>query len=267
VTSALLSEALAPLRADPAHAAILLDIDGTLSPIVQHAADANVPEGTRQLLIEVSKRYGLVACVSGRRASEARAMVAIGTISYLGSHGAELLRAGWTEAVLDPRLEEWVRRIHEFAREADTADLRRSRVRVEDKGVIVAFHWRGAPDEEAARSAIDALAARAEAAGLRTHWGRKVLEVRPPVQIDKGAGIASFLEGTDVDAVLYVGDDTTDLDAFRGLGELLEQGKVHHAIRVGVSSDEGPSEIAEQADIVVDGTAGVQALLRALIAE
>jgi trehalose 6-phosphate phosphatase len=94
-----------------------------------------------------------------------------------------------------------------------------------------------------------------------------VLEVRPPVQIDKGAGIASFLEGTDVDAVLYVGDDATDLDAFRGLGELLEQGKVRHAIRVGVSSDEGPSEITEQADIVVDGTAGVQAVLAALIAE
>lgn len=267
VTSALLSEALAPLRADPAHTAILLDIDGTLSPIVEHAADAHVPEGTRQLLIEVARRYGLVACVSGRRASEARAMVAIGTITYLGSHGAELLRAGWTEAVLDPRLEDWVRRIHEFGREADTSSLRRTRVRVEDKGAIVAFHWRGAPDEDAARSAIDALAARAEAAGLRTHWGRKVLEVRPPVQIDKGAGITSFLDGAEVDAVLYVGDDATDLDAFRAVAGLLEQGKVRHAIRVGVSSEDGPSAIDEQADIVVDGTAGVQALLAALIAQ
>ena len=90
-------------------------------------------------------------------------------------------------------------------------------MRIEDKGPIVAFHWRGAPDEEAARAAIDAIAAHAEAAGLRTHWGRKVLEVRPPVRIDKGAGIASFLADTDVDAALYVGDDTTDLDAFRAL--------------------------------------------------
>ena len=86
-------------------------------------------------------------------------MVSIGSISYLGSHGAELLRAGWTEAVLDPALEDWARRIHEFGREADTADLRRRRVRIEDKGAIVAFHWRGAPDEEAARAAIDAIAA------------------------------------------------------------------------------------------------------------
>ncbi len=88
---ALSEDALAPLRADPKRAAILLDIDGTLAPIVEMASDARVPERTRQLLVEISRRYGVVACVTGRRASEARAMVAIGTISYLGSHGAELL--------------------------------------------------------------------------------------------------------------------------------------------------------------------------------
>jgi trehalose 6-phosphate phosphatase len=246
---------------------VLLDIDGTLAPIVEHAADAHVPEGTRQLLIEVARRYAVVACVSGRRASEARAMVSIGTISYLGSHGTELLRAGWTESVLDPGIEDWVRRIHEFGREADTSDLRRCRIRLEDKGAIIAFHWRGAPDEEAARAAIDALATRAEAAGLRTHWGRKVLEVRPPVKMDKGTGIVKFLEGTDVDVVMYVGDDTTDIDAFRSLAQLAEEGRVSRAIRVGVKSDDGPAQITEQADVVVDGTAGVQQLLALLVAD
>ncbi|MGI8902280.1 MAG: trehalose-phosphatase [Solirubrobacteraceae bacterium] len=265
--SALFSEALAPLRANPVRAAILLDIDGTLAPIVEHAAEACVPEGTRHLLIEVARRYGVVACVSGRRASEARAMVAIGTISYLGFHGSELLRAGWTEAVLDPSVKDWVQRIQEFGREADTSDLRRRRVRLEDKGAIVAFHWRGAPDEDAARAAIDALAERAGAAGLRTHWGRKVLEVRPPVRIDKGAGIASFLDGTDLDAALYAGDDATDLDAFRALGQLVEQGALANAVRIGVNSEEGPSAVVDQADLVVEGTDGVRALLSALVAD
>jgi len=165
VTSALRSEALAPLVGDPTRSAVLLDIDGTLAPIVEHASDASVPELTRRRLISISHRYGLVACVSGRRASEARAMVSIGTISYLGSHGAELLRAGSTEAVLDPALEEWAQRIHEFGREVDTPELRRLRVRLEDKGPIFAFHWRGAPDQEAARAAIDMIASRAEATG------------------------------------------------------------------------------------------------------
>jgi trehalose 6-phosphate phosphatase len=267
VTSALDFEALAPIRADPRHAAILLDIDGTLAPIVDMAADASVPESTRQLLIQVARKYGAVACVSGRRASEARAMVSIGAMSYLGSHGSELLRAGWTEPRRDPKLEEWVVRIQEFARESDTTDLRRRRVRIEDKGTIVAFHWRGAPDEEAARAAIDAVAARAEGAGFRTHWGRKVLEVRPPVRIDKGAGIKAFLKDTDVAAAMYVGDDTTDLDAFHALTELAQEGQIAHAVRVGVRSDEGPSEITGEADIVVEGTAGVRDLLAALIAE
>jgi len=267
VESALLSETLAPLRAKPARAAILLDIDGTLSPIVQHASDASVPEATRQLLIKVAKRYRIVACVSGRQASDARAMVSIGTITYLGSHGAEVLRAGWSKAVLDPGIEDWVRRIQEFGREADTADLRRQRVRIEDKGPIVAFHWRGAPDEDAARAAIDAIASRAEAAGLRTHWGRKVLEVRPPVRIDKGAGIKTLLGETGVEAALYVGDDATDLDAFRALIELVQEGKLERAVRVGVRSDEGPSEIVGEADIVVDGTEGVQELLAKLVAD
>jgi trehalose 6-phosphate phosphatase len=268
VTSALLSEALAPLRADPSRAAVLLDIDGTLAPIVQIAAEAHVPEPTRQLLIKVARRYAIVACVSGRRASEARAMVSIGTISYIGSHGAELLRAGWTEAVLDPSLQDWTRRIGEFGREADTSDLRRRRIRIEDKGGIVAFHWRGAPDEDAAKAAIDALAARAESAGLRTHWGRKVLEVRPPVRIDKGAGIISFLGDLDVelDAILYVGDDTTDLDAFRALDQLVADGRAARAVRVGVGSEEGPSEITAEADVVLDGPEGVKELL-ALLAE
>jgi trehalose 6-phosphate phosphatase len=267
VTSALLSEALAPLRADAQQAAILLDIDGTLAPIVEHAADAHVPEGTRQLLIEVARRYGVVACVSGRQASQARAMVSIGSISYLGTHGAELLRAGSSEATLDPAIERWSDRISEFTREADTADLRRRRVRIEDKGPIVAFHWRGAPDEDEALAAVDALAAAAARAGLETHWGRKVLEVRPPVRIDKGAGISKFLNGTDVDAALYAGDDATDLDAFAVLDSLVQEGRLNHAVKVGVSSEDGPEEITARADVVVDGTDGVKALLAALVEE
>jgi len=96
---------------------------------------------------------------------------------------------------------------------------------------------------------------------------RKVLEVRPPVRIDKGAGIAAFLDGTHIDTVLYVGDDTTDLDAFRMLGQLQQEGRIERAIRVGVSSEDGPSTITGEADILVDGTTGVRELLAMLIAE
>ena len=245
---------------------MLLDIDGTLSPIVENAAEASVPEPTRKVLAEVAKRYGVVACVSGRRAADARAMVAIGSITYIGSHGAELLKAGWTESVLDPTVREWAERIHAFRRSADTPELRRSRIRIEDKGPIVAFHWRGAPDEEAARGAVDALAAQAELAGLEVHWGRKVMEARPPVPIDKGAGVANLLQDAGVRAAVFVGDDVTDLDAFKALRHLRDQEQLETALCIGVRSDDGPPQIVSQADAVVEGTDGVRDLLAALAA-
>ena len=105
--AATLVEALAPFRADPAHSAILLDVDGTLAPIVRHASDAHVPEATRALLIRIERRYGTVACVSGRRASDARRIVSIGSFTYVGNHGAELLRPGAMEPTVDPEVASW----------------------------------------------------------------------------------------------------------------------------------------------------------------
>jgi trehalose 6-phosphate phosphatase len=92
-----------------------------------------------------------------------------------------------------------------------------------------------------------------------------VLEIRPPVRIDKGAGIVGLLGETDLVAAVYVGDDVTDLDAFRGLSELQERGRLGYALRVGVRSDETPPAIEEQADVMVDGPDGVRGLLRALL--
>ena len=93
-----------------------------------------------------------------------------------------------------------------------------------------------------------------------------MLEIRPPVRIDKGAGIVGLLRDSDHAAAIYVGDDMTDVDAFRGLGELVEMGRLGTAVRVGVRSDEGPAELEEAADAMVDGTDGVRDLLRALLA-
>ena len=166
-------------------------------------------------------------------------MVAIGAISYLGSHGAEVLRAGWTEPVVDPGIEDWAR-----------ADPASSPARPTPRTCAGAAcgsrtRARSSPSTGAARPTRRRRARRstrsrrkAEAAGLRTHWGRKVLEVRPPVRIDKGAGISSFLADTDVDVAMYVGDDVTDLDAFHALVALAEEGRISKAIRVGVRSDE-----------------------------
>jgi trehalose 6-phosphate phosphatase len=316
--AATLVEAVEPLRSDPSHAAVLLDIDGTLAPIVRHAADAHVPEATRALLIEVAKRYRLVGCVSGRRAATARQIVAIGTIAYVGNHGGELLRPGATRPELDPELAAWSGRVRAFAGRVYTGEHQRLRVRAEDKQAIAAFHWRGAPDEAAAEAAVREIAARAKEESFAVHWGRKVLEVRPPVALDKGLGVTALLnslppavdrgspagapdeaalhgpgaavshapdaaalhsppdaggssvsaEGAErsaLHAALYVGDDTTDLDAFRALRALARTGALACAVCVAVSSEEAPPELVVEADLAIDGPDGVRRLLQALL--
>ncbi len=262
-----LAAAIEPIRADPGHGAILCDVDGTLAPIVRHAGDAHVQEGVRAALIACADRYSLTACVSGRRAAEAKRIVGLGSIPYLGNHGTELLPALGGTLQVDDEIEAWTPRVHAFVEEAWSPELRKLRVRREDKHAIVAIHWREVPDEEAAQQAIVELADQAVAAGLAVHWGRKVLELRPPIPMDKGRGVAWLLRGTDVRSALYCGDDHTDIDAFRELRAMVDDDRLSSAVCVGVRSDEMPDELDEEADVLVDGTEGVRSLLAALAAE
>jgi len=262
--AATLADALEPLRADPTRAAVLLDIDGTLAPIVRHADDAHVPEPTRAPLIAIAKRYAVVGCISGRQATTARRIVSLGSIAYVGNHGSELLAPGGTEVRIDPEIAAHEQTVRRFADEIWSPDLQRLRIRSEDKRAIAAYHWRGAPDEEAAEDAVREIAERAEAAGLKTHWGRKVLEVRPPVPMDKGRGVRRLLDGRDLAIGLYAGDDLTDLDAFAGLRALVSEQRLGAALCVGVRSDETPAQLEESADLLVDGPHGVREMLTTL---
>jgi trehalose 6-phosphate phosphatase len=263
-TADTLAESLRPLTEDPGRGAVFCDIDGTLAPIVKRAEDAHVRQDLSVLLGRLARRYRCVACISGRSAAEARRLVGVGGIFYAGSHGAELLEPGSKTPHLVPAFKSWEGRVRRFAGERDTRTLRLLRVRIEDKGPISAFHWRGAPDEDAARTHLEGLAQEAETAGLSTHWGRKVLEIRPPVPIDKGQAIRELVSRTSPAAALFGGDDATDLDAFDALDALVDEGKLEADVLVGVRSEEGPSAIVERADVVVDGVSGFAGVLAAL---
>jgi trehalose 6-phosphate phosphatase len=263
-TAQKLEEDLRPLTDDPGRAAVFCDIDGTLAPIVDRAEDAHVPDEVARLLGRLGRRYSCVACVSGRSATEARRLVGVGSIAYAGSHGAELLEPGSSQPRVMPAFKSWEGRVSRFAAERDTPELRQLRVRIEDKGPIAAFHWRSVPDEDAARTRLEGIAQEAEAGGLATHWGRKVLEVRPPVPIGKGQAVRELVSRTGVRAALFGGDDATDLDAFDALAAMTRDGQLDAAVCVGVRSDEGPAGIVERADLVVDGVPGFVAVLSAL---
>jgi trehalose 6-phosphate phosphatase len=253
-----------PLRAEPSRSAILCDVDGTLAPIVGDPGSAAVPAETREALRALTGRYALVACVSGRRAVEARALVGVGELTYAGNHGLELLAPRAAEAVVDPVVTERVLAARDFVHELEAAALYGAGLRLEDKGPIQALHWRGVADDEAAERQAGEIAAAAQDAGLEPRWGRKVLEIRPAVEIDKGTAVKRLLAGQRIERALFAGDDRTDLDAFRALRSLVAAESLIGAACIGIGSAEAPAELSEQADAVVGGTEEFRGVLRAL---
>ncbi len=231
---------LRAFAAEPRRAAILLDVDGVLAPIVPRPEDARVPDETLAELGRLVTEYALVACVSGRQRRELEELVPVDGLSLVGEHGLELA----------PEAEQWAEQVAAFGRGVDWP--------AEQKPLSVSFHFRRADDEAAARAYLTRVAEAAEREGLVPRWGRMVLEVRPPVAADKGTAVRALLARSGLSRALYAGDDTTDLDAFAGLDGL------ELAVRVAVASDESPAGLLDAADLTVTGTDGVLALLRAL---
>ena len=253
-----------PLRGHPDRSAILTDVDGTIAPIVTDPAEAGVPEGTRQLLRALAQRYALVGCLSGRRALDARGIVGLDELAYSGNHGFELLLPGDTEVRPDPSLGGHEADAPGFVEGLDRSELERAGIRTEDKGAIVALHWRGAPNEAAAESLAQEVANAAEWDGLVAHRGRKVLEIRPNVAINKGIAVAALIPARPVEHALYGGDDRTDVDAFAALRTLHEDGELETAVCIAVASDESPPEVSQAADLTVAGPGGFVRVLEAL---
>lgn len=251
------AQTLAPLRERPERSGILTDVDGTLAPIVERAEEATVPAAAREVLARLSERYALVGCISGRRAEDARSLVGLDQVAYAGNHGLELLLPGADAPESDPSVAGRESEAADFLDAFDGGRIESAGLRLEDKGPIQALHWRGSPDEAAAESRAHEVANEAGKAGLEPRWGRKVLELRPAGGGGgKDGAVGSLLAGDGVDRATYAGDDRTDLDAFRRLRELREEGRLSTAVCVGVLSHEGPSEIGEEADVVVTGLEG-----------
>lgn len=257
-----IGDSLAPLLAAPDRAAIFCDLDGTLAPIVQRPEDAEVPDAARESLRRIAERYALTAVVSGRRAADAKRLVGLDQVAYSGNHGFELLMPGEDEPQPYPSLDGHEQDAPRFVDGHGSAQLERAGIRVEDKGAIVALHWRGAENEGESESLANEIANEAEWQDLVVHRGRKVLEIRPNVAINKGIAVAALIPAAPVGAALYGGDDRTDVDAFVGLRTLVEDGKLDSAVCVGVSSDEAPPEVTAAADVVVDGPDGFLEVLR-----
>jgi trehalose-phosphatase len=231
------------LAAEPEQAGLFLDFDGVLAPIVDRPEDAVPPPETRAELERLVGRYALVAVVSGRAGEDVTARLGVHGVVCVGSHGLEL----------EPQSDRWRRQLAAFA-----ADAPWPQSEVENKGLALAFHFRDFADEQEAILRLDAIADTAREEGLVARYGRKVLEVLPPVGSHKGTAVRHLIDERDLRRALAAGDDTTDIDSFAALDGL------DVAVRVAVTSPEAPTALLDAADLVVGSPAEFLDLLRRL---
>ena len=249
------------LAADPRHALIAADFDGTLAPIVARPSDARAQPGALAALTALAGTVGTVAVITGRPAAEAVALGELGAIPgliVLGHYGWQRWQDGQlTAAETPPAVEAARAALPGVLREAGAPDG----TWVEDKAHSVAVHTRGTADPEAAlgrlRAPLGELAARL---GLAAEPGRFVLELRPP-GVDKGTALTGVAGERAARSVLFCGDDLGDLPAFAAVRSLRAAGIPGCA--VASASAESP-QVAGAADLVVAGPDGIVALLAAI---
>jgi trehalose 6-phosphate phosphatase len=246
-------EFLDALRTKPSQSGILTDFDGTIAKIVDEPADARPLDGVPELLDQLAGRYAVVAVLSGRPVTFLARWLP-SSVVLSGLYGLEVVRDG--VAVDNPNAAQWRAIVGEVFEVAHSSGP--EHMRVEHKGLSLTLHFRGNPEIE---SEVHAFAQQlAERSGLSVRTARMSVELHPPVAVDKGTALRELTAG--LEAVCYMGDDVGDLPAFRALDELAAHDV--SCVRIGVRSEEAPSELLDAADVVVDGPEGVRDLLAQL---
>jgi len=252
-------EPLLPLLRQPP-LGILSDIDGTLAPIVSNPEDAHISVRSREALRGLMAQGVQVAFITGRAVEKARQMVGLPGTMFAGNHGLNI----WDNGALDAPevLREYVGRARQVI--ADVCGTQIPGVIVEDKGPVVAFHYRKAPSEAEALAAIrKAIAGSGAAKAFLLQEGRKVLELRPPLPLDKGTALSGLAARMGVKAVLCMGDDATDVDMFRGVNLMRAEGMLGR--NIGVWSPEVNPIVLESTDYFVRGVEGIEWMLEELL--
>lgn len=232
-------------------AGLFSDFDGTLSPLAPSPDLAVIHETARAALLRLVPLLDEVGIITGRAADAAEAMVAIPGIDYVGNHGLEWRRDG--QHVMHPgsiaAASDVAATMHEIARRVagTPAD---DGLRFEDKRLSGSIHYREASHPERVREPLVAVAREvAEAHGLRITEGRKIVEVRPKLVVNKGTALQRLIMERDLRGVLFFGDDVTDIDGFRMLRAMRHEGLA--ALAIGVASPEAPADIYEQSDLML----------------
>ena len=240
---------------------LVTDVDGTISPIVPQPEDARVLPLAKAALEALREQLAVVGVVSGRAVGDARAMVGLDGLMYVGNHGLELWGVYGAEVL--PEARPWVPRLAAVLKDVQE-QVTTAGIGIENKGVTASLHYRLAEDpDQARRDLLEILARCALTSGLRLEEGRRVLNLLPPLTVTKGSAVSWLAREHGLDRLVYLGDDVTDAHAFKALGVMRTSGLVR-TLSIGVVGPETPSRVRQLADASVPSAEAVAELLWAV---
>ena len=246
---------------------LVFDIDGTLSPIAPTPSEARLYPGVAQALAE-ARTYTQVAIMTGRAIETGAQLVNVEGLTYIGTHGAE-----WSEGLPSThpvRIEQealhWIEPGETLLHLADQRLGQQAGVLIEHKRLGGSIHYRLAADPVYTRQLIlDTLQAPAHELGFLLSEGKRVIDIKPALSINKGTALRELVRQWHLQGVLFAGDDRTDLDAMLAMRQLRTEGL--QTIAVGVQAADTLPELLETADIIVQGVPGMDQLLNEIVTQ
>ena len=232
---------------------LLLDLDGTLSELAPDPQDSVVGPEVRKALVALRSKLDLLAVITGRSVIQARKIVDVDDVAYVGNHGLERWERG--ELVVAPEVRAYLPSLAQLLMRLQSKLSIRG-LYFEDKGSSLAVHYRNTADPEASgRRVLEALD---ELGGqeVKLISGKLVINILPPVELSKGTAVDTLTREHSLDTVIYIGDDVTDLDAFRAIDGLSERGGCI-GLKVAVAGAGDPSEVASEADYILESVGEV----------
>jgi trehalose 6-phosphate phosphatase len=244
---------------------LVFDIDGTLSPIVPTPDEAQLYPGVAHSL-EQARSHARIAIMTGRAVVDGARIVNIEGLTYIGTHGLE-----WCDGLPATHPVQLISAAQPYVEPGkqllDLVEQHRAElpgVIVQRKSVGGSIHYRLAADEEQTRQRILALLQEpARQAHMHLRGGKKVIELLPPLDINKGQALHTFVQRFALQGVVFAGDDLTDLDAVLEVERLRQSGL--QAYSIAVRYDDTIPALLEHANDIVDGVAGMAIRLQEIV--
>ena len=256
-------ENLKTFKNDPS-TAIVTDIDGTISEIAPTPDEAVVTASMKKELVKLKEKFKILAVISGRSIQKARQMVGVEGLLYVGNHGMEYLKDG--KLNMNPEVTKYLSEIKRVGKKLEKGDLSSINGLIfSDKGICYSIHYRQTnPSENARDRILKTLHDDPDSKKLKISEGRQLVELKPPISCDKGTTLQNIIEKYDLRKIIYLGDDITDLDAFRKLEEMESEGKIK-GVSILVLSDEIPDYVKRNSSYYINGVDEVLKLFQWLL--